>query len=54
MLEVLIANGADVNAKDNNNLTPSIMAHKRRHTEVVEILAKAAEEQKTTEDEPSS
>ncbi len=53
MLEVLIANGADEDAKDNNDRTPLTMAIKRGHLEVAEALAKAAGGQQTGEEASS-
>jgi ankyrin repeat protein len=52
LVELLIANGADVNAKTRKGSTPLYMAKRDGHTEIVEILTKAVEEQKKTEKNP--
>ncbi|MFC1652086.1 ankyrin repeat domain-containing protein [Planctomycetota bacterium] len=45
IVEWLLASGVDVNARDNRGTTPLDLAKRRGHTEIIEILTKAAEEQ---------
>ena len=40
VVEVLIAKGADVNAKDRQGRTPSKWAEQRGHTEIADLLHK--------------
>ena len=47
-----IAHGTDVNVKDGRGNTPLDLAKRGGHTEIVELLIKVAEEQKTTEKNP--
>jgi ankyrin repeat protein len=58
VVELLIASGADVNVRYKQGAsqgeTPLDVAQERGHTEIVEILTKAAEEQTTVEKKSSS
>jgi serine/threonine-protein phosphatase 6 regulatory ankyrin repeat subunit B len=53
MVKMLISAGADVNAKNRRGNTLLDLAKRGGHTEIVEMLTKAAEEQKTDEKKPS-
>lgn len=39
MVELLIANGADVNARDDGGLAPLDEAARRGHKDIIELLA---------------
>ena len=40
IVELLIAAGADVNAKDQNDYTPLDFANRLKHTEIADLLRK--------------
>ncbi|MHC4680591.1 MAG: ankyrin repeat domain-containing protein, partial [Planctomycetota bacterium] len=40
MIELLVAKGADTNARTTGNLTPLDLAEQEGHTEIVELLRK--------------
>ncbi len=40
MVELLVANGADINAKDKKRRTVFSLAKEKGHTEIVELLRK--------------
>ncbi|MEX0940883.1 MAG: ankyrin repeat domain-containing protein [Candidatus Babeliales bacterium] len=49
VVKLLLANGADIDIKDNNGHTPLHLALKKGHVEILQLLEKAAEEKKTKE-----
>jgi ankyrin repeat protein len=46
IVEILLAHGADIDISDRRGLTPLDLARRRGYAEIIELLTKAAEEQK--------